>query len=565
MPRLRQSKEPKAIIPFDTDTLNTLQRYAMCTTISKSSIVNLGRLMDALDFKAYAYSPDLVARLKVIKYVTEARTTYNMTDPNVIRTYITNSYPDGAELLDSVEPLIMDTLTFSECTAITNIISERLQCMYIYQHKDEIIEALNKFGRGGWVSYSETVENIREKLQMLLTALSASSVNRTSVIRRLNMASDNFYDQVDEIVRKAKMPTAMLQTGIRALNGILSPAFQANRLYLILGLTGRFKSGTLLNIADQITKYNPHIKPVEDGMRKTILFITNENSIEETFARLVDMYTDRDADIVRMSTEEVVGIMRERGGYRFSANDGITIEFRYFQNMEMSTADLYTIINEMADEGYKVIGVVLDYIARVRSISGETEERLRLANVAKELKACATFFSIPIITAQQVNREGNGIIDAAMRDNKADLAKFLGTTAVAESYGLIYEADWVALVNLERRRSDNRWFLTFNRLKIRGKQDPFAVTYFNHPFVDEKRIRLQPDVNLPQSISVVSLANDLETISQEEVFGGGNQGNEIPRGANRSGYPSTSSVVNQNNGHSLLENLNLDGVVSASR
>ena len=499
---------------FDVDTLNTLIRYAMCTTISKGSIANLVRLVDALDMSKYSYSPDITARLKLLSYVAKARSTFGMREPEVIRAYITNTYSDGADILAECEPLILDTLNYTECNAITNVVNERLQYLYIFQYKDRIIDTLNKFSRGGWTSYYETVNEVKGALQELLTSISIANVSNAGVIRRLNMCSENYADLVDTIVRKAKMPTAVLQTGIRQLNAILSPGFQAGRLYLILGLTGRFKSGTLLNITDQICKFNPQIRPVEDGMRKTVLFISNENTIEETYARLIDMYSGVDDDIVRMSPEEAMQVLRDNGHYRFSDNEGITIEFRYYRNMEITTGDIYTIINELHDEGYQTIALVLDYIARIGSVSNATEERFRLANVAKELKGIATYFSIPVITAQQVNREGNGIIDAAMRDDKADLAKFLGTTAVSESYGLIFEADWVALVNLEKRRSDDQWFLTFNRLKIRGKQDPMAVTYFNHPFADAKRIRLETDVDKDRVLSVVSLASDLEGISQ---------------------------------------------------
>lgn len=514
MPRTRTIEEPKAIMTFDVDTLNTLIRYAMCTNIGKGNLANLVRLVDALDLKKYTYSPDITARLKLLSYVAKARSTYGMREPEVIRAFITNTYSDGKELLAECEPLQLDTLNYTECNAITTVVNERLQYLYIFQYKDKIIDTLNKFSRGGWVSYYETVNEVKNALQELLTNISIANVTNSGVIRRLNMCADNYADLVDTIVRKAKMPTAVLQTGIRQLNAILSPGFQAGRLYLILGLTGRFKSGTLLNITDQICKFNPQIRPVEDGMRKTVLFISNENTIEETYARLIDMYSGVDDDIVRMSPEEAMQVLKENGHYRFSDTEGITIEFRYYRNMEINTGDIYTIINELHDEGFEVIALVLDYIARIGSVSNAQEERFRLANVAKELKGIATYYSIPVITAQQVNREGNGIIDAAMRDDKADLAKFLGTTAVSESYGLIFEADWVALVNLEKRRSDEQWFLTFNRLKIRGKQDPLAVTYFNHPFVDAKRIRLETDVDKDKVLSVVSLASDLESIPQ---------------------------------------------------
>lgn len=212
-----------------------------------------------------------------------------------------------------------------------------------------------------------------------------------------------------------------------------------------------------------------------------------------------------------MTTDDAIRIIKENGGYSFTETSGITIEFRYYPNMEMSTADLYTIVDDMADEGYKVIAVVLDYIARTNPCL-EHQKNESVYRMYKGIHSFATFYSIPIITAQQVNREGNGIIDAAMRDDKADLAKFIGTTAVSESYGLIYESDWVALINLEKRKSDEQWFLTFNRLKIRGKQDPQAITYFNHPFADTKRIRLATDVELDHTISVVSLASDLKVL-----------------------------------------------------
>lgn len=560
MPKTRSGVKktpPKVMMTFEVSTLNVLLRYAMCTGISKSSVVNLGKLMAEVDLFQYNYAPDVYVRIKAIQYVCEARVSYGMTDPDVIKSYIISSHPDGEDVLKEIPPLEKDTLGFNECTGIAKIVSERLQTLYIYRYKDEIINHLNEFAKGGWTSYADTVEALRTELQDLLSNLTSSAHNRSQLIRKLNLAAPNCADLVDIIVQKSKIPSSLLATGIRQLNAILGPAFQGGRLYLFLGLTGRFKSGTLLNIADMITKYNPQVTAVVDGMRNTVLFITNENSVEETFARLLDMYSGVDDDIMKMSTEDALRFIRENGGFTFTDNDGITIEFQYYLNMEISTADIYVIINQLADEGFRVIALILDYIARVKAVEGNQEERLRLANVAKELKSIANFYSIPVITAQQVNREGNGIIDAAMRDNKADLAKFLGTTAVAESYGLIFEADWVCLVNLEKRRSDNRWFLTFNRLKMRGKQDPFAVTYFNHPFVDTKRIRLQPDVDLPQSVSVVSLASDLISIPQEEE-------QDLNVANNPKKFMSTNALVQRQNGSNLLSNIDLNGVVMSS-
>lgn len=551
MPKTRE-KQSRALITFEVSTLNTLLRYAMCSYVQKSGVANLHRLIDALDLKAYAANKDVQNRLKLIKYVTEARMTYGMKEYDTIRTYVVSTYPDSSDYISLLPE--MNTLELPEISSVGKIVEERLQYIYLFQTKDELTELLKEFNKGGWSSYKNTIEELRGMLQNLLLNLSSVESNN-GLIRKLNMSETNYNDLVEKIVKKMKMPTSVLQTGIRQLNAILSPGFQASRLYLILGLTGRFKSGTLLNIADQICKNNPQIKAVEDGMRKTVLFISNENSIEETYARLFDMYSDVDDDITKHTPEEVIEILKKNGHFNFTDSNGIAIEFRYYANMEMSTGDIYTIINEMAENGYKVIAVVLDYIARVKPVNNATEERFRLQDVAKELKSLATYYSIPVITAQQVNREGNGIIDAAMRDEKADLAKFLGTTAVSESYGLIYEADWVALVNLEKRRSDEQWFLTFNRLKIRGKQDPSAVTYFNHPFVDAKRIRLATDTDLENSLSVVSLATDLESIDQND--------NRLMTFSNTmNNTPINSSVIsNARHASNILETLDLSHAV----
>ena len=42
-----------------------------------------------------------------------------------------------------------------------------------------------------------------------------------------------------------------------------------------------------------------------------------------------------------------------------------------------------------------------------------------------------------------------------------------------------------------------------------------ASDYFNHPFTNAKNIRLEPDVDKESTLSIMSLANDLESIDEE--------------------------------------------------
>jgi len=75
----------------------------------------------------------------------------------------------------------------------------------------------------------------------------------------------------------------------------------------------------------------------------------------------------------------------------------------------------------------------------------------------------------------------------------------------------------MALVSLERKISTGQLFLSCKRLKIRGKKDVTVRDYFNHPFTNEKEIRLATDVDKPQSLSVISLASDLESVNADEL------------------------------------------------
>lgn len=333
------------------------------------------------------------------------------------------------------------------------------------------------------------------------------------LIRKFNFSDDEFMDLLSRIVDKAKKPSTVLMTGIRQLNAILSPGFQSGRMYTFLGGTGRFKSGTLWNITDQIRQYNPQIKPVENGMRKVLLFVTMENTIYETILRLFDMYNPGVKDIKEMEVEEVAKILREEGHFMFTDDSGIDIEMRYYSDLEIATSNLYTLIQELADQGKQVIALILDYILKLNSDKEHHgDERVRISYAGRELKALAQYYDIPVITAMQINREGNSILEATMQDSKEDIGRFIGNSYIGQCWDLVQESDWVCFINLEMQKSTGRWFLSFKRTKIRGKRDPLALDYFNHPFVNNNGIRLEPDVDKPEPISVISLASDLVSI-----------------------------------------------------
>ena len=533
--------------------LDALIKYMRCEFVSQQQKVTLHRLLEKLDYSQYGYNTDIYDRLMLLKVCCEAMCEHHIKDEAVLITYIKGKLDNAEEIMDAVN-FEVNQLTDSECKMIAKAINQRMQCLFVYQVKDDIINSLEKFNETGFENLYDDVEILRKHLGNLMVKLQNVSAP-DELIRSFNFSGEQYEELLRMVVEKAKKPSTVLMTGIRQLNAILSPGFQSGRLYTFLGGTGRFKSGTLWNITDQLRQFNPQIVPVENGMRKVILFITMENTIYETIIRLFDMYNDSNKDIKECEVEEVAQILREKGHFNFTDDEGIDIEMRYYSDLEICTSNIYTLIQELADMGKQVIAVVLDYILKLNSNKENYgDERLRISYAGRELKALAQQFDIPVITAMQINREGNSILESSMQENKEDIGRFIGSSYVGQCWDLIQESDFVCFINLEMQKSTGKWFLSFKRTKIRGKKDPLAVDYFNHPFVNNNGIRLEPDVNKPNPVSIISLASDLVSVDDPKP-------DSMAR--NRPKVATTASS-NKSNNQKPFESIDLDGLVAAS-
>ena len=184
------------------------------------------------------------------------------------------------------------------------------------------------------------------------------------------------------------------------------------------------------------------------------------------------------------------------------------IVIQYYANNELSTEDLYGIINDLEDDNREIVALVFDYIKRIRPAEPSSDERIQLKNVSNELKTLAIKYDIPVITANQINRAGNMAIDAAATEGKEDLARLLGRANIAVSWDLLENVDWAAIINMERERRSGILYLTIKRIKMRYK-DLASYTYINHPFVKDSTIQLIDDIKLDKPLSILSLSSDM--------------------------------------------------------
>ena len=261
-----------------------------------------------------------------------------------------------------------------------------------------------------------------------------------------------------------------------------------------------------------IRKYNSGIQCKNPDNRPAVLFITMENSIEETVERIFNMVASDD-DIRNFTQKQVIRMLKEQGELTLNDKNNIDIIIKYYNNRSIDTNDLYGIIQDLEDEGVEVVALILDYLKRIRPAEKGASEKEELKNITNELKDLANYWDIPVITAQQLNRTASAVIDAAIQAKKSDVTKLVGRDGVAGAWEIIENSDVVIIINREKKLDTDEVFLTFKLLKRRYRSSDTddklrELEYFNHPYQKGSSIRLVDDLDMDTSVSLVSLSND---------------------------------------------------------
>ena len=147
-------------------------------------------------------------------------------------------------------------------------------------------------------------------------------------------------------------------------------------------------------------------------------------------------------------------------------------------------------------------------------------EKEELKNITNELKELSKFFDIPTITAQQLNRTGASVVDAALQAKKEDVTRLVGRDAIAGAWEIIENSDFVCIINPEVKVDTGELFLTFKMLKRRYRSSEEdeklrRLEYFNHPFEYGNEIKLIDDIDFDKSVSLESLATKFEAVDDK--------------------------------------------------
>lgn len=492
-------RKDKLIIHADLDTLDLYCEYLLNyenRTINYSNLSNVKDYFARVSEDSFKQNEAKMARYLFITYFLEARLDKGVVSPKLCIQYVyDHASKKYAAIIkrDIIEGIEHNHMGKKDIEFMNSMVYSQLNMIFMHEYNDAMMKLLgdlknNEFGRE-----AEDCDNAIRLFQGLLNELTKAQ-RKSKQENRFNLTDEDHFNAIMlEGAERALSTSHYLQTGWQGMNKMLNGGFEDARLYNFIGATGGFKSGLLLNLMKQIKLYNKGRSHKDPTKRPTILFLSQENNIWETFLRIYGIFGG--TDIKSHKPKEIIQIMK-KGGFSVVQDDqDIDIEFRYYGNMDISVPDIKGIVEELDNSGKEVICVIQDYIERLRPPMMSAEKRNALADISNQMHDLAIELDIPIITASQFNREGVAIIEEQREKGNTDIGRKVGTGNISESFGMLKNFDVNIAIVVEYDSNEERYYLSFRRLKFRGDTTT-SIDYFLQPFAGKNtQIQLMDDIS----------------------------------------------------------------------
>ena len=436
-----KNKNLKIDVKFDITELDLMCSYILSEnrSIRRGHIINMRNLFLIMDMDQYNNDQERLARIDFIMKGIAARLEHNISSRNMILTHILGGFGTDKSQAQFKE------LSNYEVEWINQTISETLKYSVIYNDVDEGLALLTKFKATDYANRGPIVNNIEKWVAKMNNNFRKARANKVDDLM-FSLAGDTYEEAVRETYKQLASPSNRLLFGVQALNALTGGGVESGRVYTLLGLPGEGKSSTLLDMAIQLKRYNKNYVCKDPTKKPCIVLLVMENGIKESVQRIFNMCLGK--NMLDYTEDEVVQILKSQGNLNLTDNDPIDIIIKFRPNLSEDTSYLYTLTEDLEDDGYEVICLLQDYLKRIRSVEGTFggDLRMQLGAVINEFKVFATLKDIPVITASQLNRTATSSIDEARIKNKADLVRLIGRSNVGESNLILENSDWIALI-----------------------------------------------------------------------------------------------------------------------
>ena len=494
---------------FDVNVLELFCIYVLSENqhIRKSHLINMRNLLSILDMDNYKNDPEKMSRLDFIQKGLEGKLEHNIKNPILLLKYINGGIMDS----DIIDINDMTLLSTDELEWINQTITETLKYRFVYSNIDYIYELYTRFKASDYTSVGDIVKEFEAFIDLMKGEFRRAKVDRMEDMT-FTLRPGQFEETMQDVYDQLMNPSRRLLTGLQGLNEMTNGGFESGRVYMFLGMTGVGKSLLLLNIIYEMKKANKNYKPKDPTKIPVIVMLTQENTVRETIQRLWDVVGNTD-DMTNYDIEEIIRKLTTEGELYLSADSPIDIVVKYKSNRSIDTGYLYTLCEDLEDEGYEVIALFQDHVKRIRSAYPQTDLRIELGEVVNEMKVFAAIKDIPVITVSHLNRDAAKTIDAGAVGNKADITRMLGKANTGESLLMLDNLDCAFVINVEYDK-DSHKYMVFKRIKMRDKSS--ARDYLAYPFVWDNPARIIEDIDLDVPIFKESL-HELNNVTTGKV------------------------------------------------
>lgn len=479
--------QAKVPIKFDLQSLDLMCSFVLSENrnVKRIQYINLRNLIAMLDLEMYINDQEAYKRIMFIRKGLEARLIKDLTNPVTIIKYINGGIMDD----DIIDINTFVSLSNAEIEWLNETISNALNYSFIWMDADRAIELFTKFKAADYRSVSGIVDEIEAFVANLNTKFRKAKVAKATD-QVFSLRDESFRNIVSEICTELNNQYRKLQTGMQGLNKLIGGGFENTRAYLFIGMTGIGKSMTLLDIAYQIKKYNKGYMPKDPTKTPCVVILSMENSVTETFQRLFQMAVGGDVNLQNYTPDEIMYMLKTTGELFLTDDSPIDIIIKFKPNRSEDTSYLYTLTEDLEDEGYEVICMIQDHVKRMKATTGQTDVRLELGDVVNEMKTFAMIKDIPLITVSHVNRDGVRVIDSSSTGNKVDLTRMLGAAFIGESMLMLDNIDFGCILNVEYDEEGHK-YAVFKGVKFRIQHEE---DYICQPYEYDNDMKLQEDL-----------------------------------------------------------------------
>lgn len=479
----------KIPLNFDLSSLDLLCNFVISENrnVRRLQYINLRNLIEMLDMEKYISDQERYKRILFIKKGLEARLERNLQDRIMILKYINGGILDN----DIIDISDFKDMSNAEIDWINETVSSAIKYAFIYERVNPMIELWQRFKNADYRSVSEISSEIEAATSELNTLFRKAKVE-SSTERAFSLTPEVMESVMTDAWQEVTSSYRKLITGMQGFNQLIGGGFENTRVYLLLGITGVGKSMTLVNLAYQLKKYNKGFKPKDPTKRPCVLYVTMENTVVETIQRLFQICTGEEF-AKQSSPQEAINKLRAEGELYLTDESPVDIIIKFVPNKSVDTSYLYTLVEDLEDEGYEVVALLQDHAKRIRSTLKNPDVRLELGDVINEFKTFAMLKDIPVISNSHLNREGARVIDANSGKSKADLTRMLGKSNIGESLLMLDNVDYACIINYEYD-NENQKYMVFKEIKTRVKT---FRDYVCQPFDINNEIKLVEDYYSP--------------------------------------------------------------------